>query len=55
MSQFIPEYDTYLGYPAIIGRDGIVETIKLNLTTDELSKLQESANYIKEKFASYNN
>ena len=51
VSNFREEYGVYLSYPAIVGRDGIVEQIQLDLTEDELKKLQVSADYIKTKFA----
>ncbi len=43
-------YDTYLSYPAIVGRKGILEQVQLNLTEEEEEKLATSANYIKTKF-----
>lgn len=51
VSNFREEYGVYLSYPAIVGRDGIVEQIQLDLTEEELKKLQISADYIKTKFA----
>jgi len=51
VSNFRKEYGVYLSYPAIVGRDGIVEQCQLDLTEDELKKLQVSADYIKTKFA----
>lgn len=51
VSNYREEYDTYLSYPAIVGRDGIQEQLDLDLTPAELDKLQISANYIKTKFA----
>ncbi|MBZ2201554.1 MAG: L-lactate dehydrogenase [Lentilactobacillus hilgardii] len=50
VSNYHEEYGTYLSYPAIVGRDGIIEQIKLNLTDDEKEKLQTSANYIRTRF-----
>ncbi|KAL3946140.1 L-lactate dehydrogenase [Lentilactobacillus hilgardii] len=50
VSNYHEEYGTYLSYPAIVGRDGIIEQIKLNLTDDEKGKLQTSANYIRTRF-----
>ena len=49
VSNYREEYGVYLSYPAIIGRDGIEKQCKLDLTADELEKLQNSANFIKEK------
>ncbi|WP_318766668.1 L-lactate dehydrogenase [Lactiplantibacillus carotarum] len=51
VSNYREEYGVYLSYPAIVGRDGIVEQIQLDLTAEELKKLQISADYIKTKFA----
>lgn len=50
VSNYHEEYGTYLSYPAIVGRDGIIEQIKLNLTDDEKEKLQTSANYMRTRF-----
>lgn len=51
VSNYREEYGTYLSYPAIVGRDGIVEQLELELTEEELKKLQISADYIKTKYA----
>lgn len=51
VSNYREEYGTYLSYPAIVGRDGVVEQIQLDLTQEELDKLQISADYIKTKYA----
>lgn len=48
VSTYDPEFRTYIGYPALVGRDGIEELIKLRLTDDEYSKLKASADKIKE-------
>lgn len=50
VSNFREEYDSYLSYPAVVGRDGIEERVQLDLTPEELDKLQTSANFIKEKY-----
>lgn len=50
VSNYRPEYDCYLSYPAVVGRDGIVEQAQLELTDEELKKLQTSADFIKEKY-----
>lgn len=50
VSNFRKEYDCYLSYPAVVGRDGIEEQVQLNLTDEELDKLQTSADFIKEKY-----
>lgn len=49
VSNFREEYGVYLSYPAIVGRDGIVKQIQLDLPQEELDKLQYSADYIKNK------
>ncbi|WP_283680091.1 L-lactate dehydrogenase [Lentilactobacillus sp. Marseille-Q4993] len=51
VSNYRKELDTYLSYPAIVGRDGIEEQLQLKLTDEEKEKLQTSANFIKGKFA----
>ena len=51
VSNYREEYGTYLSYPAVVGRDGILEQVQLDLTDEELEKLQTSANYIKQKYA----
>lgn len=48
VSNYRQEYKTYLSYPAIIGRGGIIEQLDLDLSAEELQKLELSANYIKE-------
>lgn len=48
VSAYDPQYKTYIGYPAIIGRDGIEELIELKLTSEENEKLEKAANKIKE-------
>ncbi|MFC2667109.1 MAG: L-lactate dehydrogenase [Limosilactobacillus fermentum] len=50
VSNYRKEYDCYLSYPAVVGRDGIVEQAQLDLTDEELKKLQTSADFIKEKY-----
>ncbi|AVK62269.1 L-lactate dehydrogenase [Lactobacillus sp. CBA3605] len=50
VSNYRDEYGVYLSYPAIVGRNGIVEQVQLDLTPEELQKLQVSADYIKTKF-----
>lgn len=50
VSNYYEPLDTYLSYPAIVGREGIIEQIKLTLPAEE-AKLENSANFIKRKFA----
>ncbi|MQB95864.1 L-lactate dehydrogenase [Lactobacillus reuteri] len=49
VSNYREEYGTYLSYPAVVGRDGVVEQLHLDLTPEEESKLATSATYIKER------
>ena len=49
VSNYQEKYGTYLSYPAIVGRDGIIQTVELTLTDKEEKKLQASAATIKEK------
>lgn len=51
VSHYHEEFDTYLSYPAIIGRKGIVERVELQLSDEEEKKLQASADYIKAKLS----
>ena len=51
VSNYREELGTYLSYPAIVGRDGIQEQVQLELTDEELEKLNISATTIKTKFA----
>lgn len=55
VSNYYEPLKTYLSYPAVVGRKGIIEQVKLKLTDDEEDKLAMSANYIKEKFDSFQN
>lgn len=50
VSNFHEEYNTYLSYPAIVGRNGVIEQLHLDLTDDEKEKLATSANYIRTRF-----
>ena len=50
VSNFREEYGTYVGYPAIIGRQGLVRQLQLDLTNEEKDKLAASAKYIKDRF-----
>lgn len=50
VSNFREEYGVYLSYPAIVGRQGIIKQCQLDLTQEELDKLQNSANFIKTKY-----
>ncbi|WP_034993412.1 L-lactate dehydrogenase [Liquorilactobacillus vini] len=48
-SVYLDQYQHYIGYPAVIGRQGIIELNPLKLTTAEQAKLDQSAKTIKEK------
>lgn len=50
VSNYRPEFDCYLSYPVIVGRDGILDTTHLNLTEEEQTKLSQSAHFIKERY-----
>ena len=50
VSNFREEYGTYCGYPAVIGQQGVVKPLQLNLTAEEERQLAASANYIKDRF-----
>lgn len=49
VSNYREEYGVYLSYPAVIGRDGIIQQVQLDLPQEELDKLQYSADFIKSK------
>lgn len=49
VSNYYKPLNTYLGYPAIIGRKGIIKQLQLDLTEDEQTKLKQSADFIKAK------
>lgn len=51
VSNYYEPLDTYLSYPAIVGRHGIVEQVILSLPKEEEEKLANSADFIKRKFA----
>lgn len=48
VSVYLDKYETYIGYPAIIGANGIESVVELNLT-DQEEKMWQSASYIKQK------
>ena len=50
-SVYLDEVQTYIGYPAIIGKDGVEKVIPLELTSEEDEKLRESADIIKKHIA----
>ena len=50
-SVYVDSVGTYIGYPAIIGANGVEDVVELQLSPEELTKLNESANYIKDHVA----
>ncbi len=50
VSNYRKDYGVYLFYPAVVGRQGVVEQVQLKLTDEEKEKLAKSANYIKTRF-----
>ncbi|HFI0273743.1 TPA: L-lactate dehydrogenase [Streptococcus suis] len=46
VSHYQQEYGVYLGYPAVIGRAGIVDRVRLDLTQEECDLLAASAKQI---------
>lgn len=48
-SVYMTEYDCYIGYPAIIGRNGVERIQKIALTDEEVASLENSVKTIKEK------
>ncbi|MDY4762372.1 L-lactate dehydrogenase [Streptococcus thoraltensis] len=49
ISSYQDEFETYVGYPALVGRKGKVGHVPLSLTENENTKLQASANLIKDR------
>lgn len=52
VSNYYAPLDSYLSYPAIVGRQGIVEQVTLQLSDEEEKQLTASADFIKSKVAS---
>ena len=53
ITNYYAPLDTYLSYPAIIGRNGVIEQVKLTLTDEEEAKLAHSAQFIQGKFSKH--
>lgn len=53
VSHYDDKFKSYISTPAIIGRDGVVQTFNLPLTSDEETALQHSADAISEKTIDY--
>lgn len=49
VSHYLAGYGTYLGYPAIVGRSGILGTVDLSLSREESALLEQSATIVKER------
>ncbi|KRN08863.1 L-2-hydroxyisocaproate dehydrogenase [Liquorilactobacillus mali KCTC 3596 = DSM 20444] len=48
-SVYLEEYGHYIGYPAVVGRKGIIEVNSISLPIEEKAQLDNSAKIIKEK------
>ena len=53
VSNFRKDLGTYLSYPVIVGRDGVIGSVRLSLTDVEKRKLQHSARFIKKETKKY--
>ena len=53
ITNYYAPLDTYLSYPAIIGRNGVIEQVKLSWTDEEEAKLAHSAQFIQDKFSKH--
>lgn len=53
VTNYYAPLDTYLSYPALVGRSGIMEQLQLSLTEEEEAKLARSAQFIQEKFVEH--
>lgn len=53
ITNYYAPLDTYLSYPAIIGRNGVIEQVQLTLTDEEEAKLAHSAQFIQDKFSKH--
>lgn len=51
LSNYREEFGTYLSYPAVVGRSGVVKQLQLNLLPEEEEKLAKTAGYIKDRLA----
>ena len=49
VSSYQAAYQTYLGYPVILGRQGVVAPVHLSLSAEEDCLLEESANLIRNR------
>ena len=53
VTNYFAPLDTYLSYPALVGRSGIIEQLQLTLTEEEEAKLARSAQFIQDKFSEH--
>lgn len=53
VTNYYASLDTYLSYPALVGRSGIIEQLQLTLTEEEEAKLARSAQFIQDKFSEH--
>lgn len=53
VTNYYAPLDTYLSYPALVGRSGIIEQLQLTLTEEEEAKLARSAQFIQDKFVEH--
>lgn len=53
VTNYYAPLDTYLSYPALVGRSGIIEQLRLTLTEEEEAKLARSAQFIQDKFSEH--
>lgn len=53
VTNYYAPLDTYLSYPALVGRSGIIEQLQLTLTKEEEAKLARSAQFIQDKFSEH--
>ncbi|HEM6271352.1 TPA: L-lactate dehydrogenase [Streptococcus suis] len=49
VSHYLESLDTYIGYPALVGRNGIEDSVALDLLKDEWELLERSAQIIRER------
>ncbi len=49
VSHYLAAYGTYVGYPATIGRAGVIETVALDLSEEECALLEQSAQQIRSR------
>ena len=53
-SVYLEDVGSYIGYPAIIGKNGVEKIVELPLNTEEKEKLRASAEKIKEHIEQLN-